>query len=596
VNWSGADDEPVRRLTGSRVHGLVLSSILLTLLGLPFASHASAAACESLVLTQVGEPSADSVLVMLPTALIGTELHARNVSVLQGATPLVLRSVQRLAAGRVDVAIVLDTAASAPDAAYARARRLGASFLGALPPDVRVAVVSGGRNPTVLSPLTAPRERALVAVRRASRSGGHAGVDGVALAGDLLSTGSDRSRHVVLISTGSDDTSQRDVAQVVSTLDERDTNLHAVSVRGPVDPSWGSQCPSGVGAGQEAAAGSLLAGRVAEMYELVPLRVDASVPMTVRVRSEPVDVSAELAFSEPDTAVRGSRIEGPQQTGSGLGLKTWTLAGAIGVAAAIVLLIYRLLPAMPAGGALRHRTNPPSTVPLVLGKPDRRFSLAVSALAPPQRPALGRSVDLESAPRDEPDVEQAPEREPDVEPAAERGVDEPPAAERASDVEPAAKRGVDDERPAPERASDVEPAAKRGVDDEPARERGLDDESDWASIEASSPSTPGDLRLEAWVARICLLSVLPLAATVRVVLGHGLLPVGSDPAWAILGTGLALGAVGSWWLWLATSPPYPLSPLRSGPMSSSRLAGPGVAALTPFWLGVLPGALLIMLT
>src|SRR5687767_6592847 len=198
------------------------------------ASPASAAACHALVAKPLGERSNASVVVTIPTALIGQDLHASNFTLRQGGTPVPLRSAQRLGAARVDLALVLDTAASAPDPAYTRARRLGASVLRALPPGVRVAIVSGGRNPSVLSALGAPRERALVAVWRAGRFGGHAGIDGVALAADLLVTGSERSRHVVLISTGSDNESQRDAAQVLSTLDERGTNLHAVSVRGPV--------------------------------------------------------------------------------------------------------------------------------------------------------------------------------------------------------------------------------------------------------------------------------------------------------------------------------------------------------------------------
>ena len=129
-------------------------------------------------------------------------------------------------------------------------------------------------------PWVHPRARALLAVRQASRSAGHAGVDGVALAGGLLAADSGRSRHVVLISTGTDDASKSDIAQVLTTLDARGISLHPVSVRGSLGPSWGGQCPPTVRAGQEAAASSLLASRVAETYELVVPRADPSAPMT----------------------------------------------------------------------------------------------------------------------------------------------------------------------------------------------------------------------------------------------------------------------------------------------------------------------------
>ena len=337
----------MRRLVGSRAGAVLLCSVVLTSLAVPMASPASAAACHALVAKPLGESSNASVVVTIPTALIGQDLRASNFTLRQGATPVQLRSAQRLGAARVDLALVLDTAASAPDPAYTRARRLGASVLRALPPGVRVAVVSGGRNPRVLSALGAPRERALVAVRQAGRSGGHAGIDGVALAADLLATSSARSRHVVLISTGSDNESQRDAAQVVSTLDERGTTLHAVSVRGPVEPSWGGQCPSTVGGGQEAAAGSLLARRVAETYELVPTQADPSVPMTVRARSGPVDASAQLAFAAPDTAVRGTRIERPEPAGSERGATVWIVAGLLLLAMALALGVRRFAPVLP---------------------------------------------------------------------------------------------------------------------------------------------------------------------------------------------------------------------------------------------------------
>jgi hypothetical protein len=228
------------------------------------------------------------------------------------------------------------------------------------------------------------------------------------------------------------------------------------------------------------------------------------------------------------------------------------------VAVAIVLLLYRLVPAMPtvlAGGASRIRRKRQTNLPLVLRRHDRSSVAIPLPPPPPQRPDL------------EPPVEVAP------------------VPERSVEVEPASERGLE-----------AEPAPEPLVELEPAPERGLEDESAWATAETSPPSKPEDLRLEGWVARVCLLSVLPLAATVRVVLGHGLLPVGSGPVWAVLGAGLVLAAAGSWWLWVATSPPYPLSPLRGGPLGSLRLAAPAVAALAPFWLGVLPAALLIMLT
>jgi hypothetical protein len=337
----------VRRLIGLRAGALVVCSVLVSLAGLPAAAHAAASACHVLVVKPVGDQSPSSVLVTVPTALIGQELDAGNFTVSQGAESVEVQSVQRLADSRVDVAIVLDTAASAPDPAFARAQRFADSFLDALPPDVRVAVVSGGQNPTVLSDLSASRPGALLAVRQATRSPGHAGVPGVALAGDLLTAGPDTSRHVVLISTGTDGASQRGLTPVLSRLDDRGINVHAASVRGALAPPWGGQCPPTVGAGQEAGAGALLASRVSETYELVVAPPDPSAPVTVRVRSGPVDASAQLAALLAGTAVRGTRIEGDDPAGSGPGRILWVLGGLLLVALALGLGLYRLSPGLP---------------------------------------------------------------------------------------------------------------------------------------------------------------------------------------------------------------------------------------------------------
>jgi hypothetical protein len=350
----------------------LIASTLLPLVGVAAASPVAASSCQALVAKRAGEPPTSSVLVTVPTALLGQELQPSNFTVSQRVEPVAVHSAQRLAASRVDLAIVLDTPAAAPEPAVARARRFAAALLGNLPPDVRVAVVSGGRNPTVMSALGDPRARALLAVRQSGRTAGHGGLDGVALAGVLLGADSYRSRHVVLISTGNDDSSRSDVAAVLTRLVARGISLHPVSVRGSTGPSWGGLCPPPVRAGQEAAAGSLLASRVAETYELVVPLADMAAPISVRVRRGPVDASAQLAVLSPaGTAVRGTKIEGQAPAGSRRGLNLWILAGLLTVATALLVDHFRRWPSGP--GPLARSSWFTDTHPIVLppGPPSR---------------------------------------------------------------------------------------------------------------------------------------------------------------------------------------------------------------------------------
>jgi hypothetical protein len=286
---------------------------------------------------------------------MGEQLHEGDFLVSQDSQSVGLLSVRTLAASRVDVAIVLDTAASAPVPAYERARQFALSLLAQLPPGVRAAVVAGGSQPRVLSGVTADRERAVAAVRQASRSGGHALVDGVAVAGDLLATRSGRLRHVVVVSTGRDDGSERDLSRVRSTLDENGIGLQAVAVRGQLEPSWGDQCPPAVSGGEVRGAASLVAWRVSAAYELVAARIDDTSPVTVRVRSGDVDARAQADLPPVDTAVRGLRLERSQPEEPGSGMIIWVLAGLVVLGLAAALWVYRPVPSWGRARAARFQ-------------------------------------------------------------------------------------------------------------------------------------------------------------------------------------------------------------------------------------------------
>lgn len=267
----------------------------------------------------------------------GQPLNKGNVTFSQQAGPVTPDSVRRLEPSQIELAIVLGTAATVSNRSYARAQRLATSVLNSLASGVRVAVVSAGGDLEVLSGVNAGRGEALAAVRNATRSGRLSGIDGVALASDLLKDSGGQSRNILLISTGDDKASRRNAADVLSTLDERRLNLQAIGVGGPVDSSWGKQCPAAVGSGDIDTVGLLLASRLGAQYEVVLARADFSAPLTVRVLSGAVDVRTSVAPVEPETAVPGTPGTGPQPTGSGRGIRVWLIAG-LGILASVAIL------------------------------------------------------------------------------------------------------------------------------------------------------------------------------------------------------------------------------------------------------------------
>lgn len=109
-----------------------------------------------------------------------------------------------------------------------------------------------------------------------------------------------------------------------------------------------------------------------------------------------------------------------------------------------------------------------------------------------------------------------------------------------------------------------------------------------------------EMRLDARAARLGLLALLPVAIATRTVFGS---PSDDDwPWWPLLAAAALLAGFGTWWLWRATAPPYPLWPYRGNPHGDPPHQprgypwGPRVSAVAPFCLCLLPALLLILLS
>jgi hypothetical protein len=384
-----------------------------------------------------------------------------------------VESIDPLRPSKLDVAIVLDTAAEAPEAVYRRARSLVTALVDNLPARVRVTVISAGGTADVLSPLGTDRAESQDGITDAPRGRGHAWLDGIVHAADTLPDNPDRVAQVVVVTTGPDDASARNTQHVRSVLADRGVALSVTAAGEPGDQVLGGeQCPARV-TGQTEAAAAVLAQRLAGRYLAVAPAADLAQPLTVRVRSGQVDVSATtvpaLTTGAAETAVLGTKL-GTRVPDSAS--TTWAPLG-LGLLAMLILaaLVVPVLTTADIGARLTSR----------------------------------------------------------------------PSAHRA-------RRSTDYRRSDPEHE---------------------------------------ELRVDAWMARLCLLFLLPAGLAARLQLGDFGLQGAAE--WAAIGLAAVLGGLGSWWLWRSTTPPYPLWAGRTDPR------GPRVTAVAPFCLCLLPAVLLVAL-
>ena len=241
-----SDTEPVNGQSGAtrRVAGW-LGAVLVGVLalavapGLPTASATvSATECGDLEVAPRPDARPAALLLTMPSSLSNASVPVSAVSVVQKRSVKV-ESVKALRPSRLDVAIVLDTAAEAPDAVYRRARALVTALVDSLPARVRVTVISAGGSADVVSPLGTDRAEARDGITDAPRGPGHAWLDGIVHAADSLPDVPDRVAQVVVVTTGPDDASARDTQHVRTVLADRAVALSVTAAGEPGDQVLG---------------------------------------------------------------------------------------------------------------------------------------------------------------------------------------------------------------------------------------------------------------------------------------------------------------------------------------------------------------------
>ena len=244
----------------------------------------SATECGDLEVAPRPDAKTPALLLTMPSSLGSATVPVSAVSVVQKRSVRV-ESVKALKPSKLDVAIVLDTAAEAPEAVYRRARALVTALVDSLPARVRVTVLSAGGTSDVLSPLGTDRAETQDGILDAPRGPGHAWMDGIVHASNTLPDNPDRVAQVVVVTTGPDDASARST-QHVPPCSPTARSLSASRLPAkPADQVLGGSSARPGSPARPRRRGRCSPQRVAGRYLAVAPAADLALPLTVRVRN-----------------------------------------------------------------------------------------------------------------------------------------------------------------------------------------------------------------------------------------------------------------------------------------------------------------------
>lgn len=142
-------------------------------------------------------------------------------------------ALRRLPADDLTVVLAVDTSGSMSGEPLEAAMRAATSFLDAVPPQVRIAVVGFGSEVTTAAGFTTDREELREAIGGLVTRGETALYDGLAQATKLLASEQRGRRLVVLVSDGGDTVSTTAASQVVAQAADLAITIEAVSLQTP---------------------------------------------------------------------------------------------------------------------------------------------------------------------------------------------------------------------------------------------------------------------------------------------------------------------------------------------------------------------------
>ncbi len=129
-----------------------------------------------------------------------------------------------------EVVLVVDVSGSMSGAPIAAARAAASSFVARARPGMRVGLVSFATHVDVIAAPTRNHELIATAIDGLSAGGRTALYDAVVATAGVFSSGSDRTRTVVLLSDGEDNESAADLAAAAQAVSDADVTLYAIEL------------------------------------------------------------------------------------------------------------------------------------------------------------------------------------------------------------------------------------------------------------------------------------------------------------------------------------------------------------------------------
>ncbi len=166
-----------------------------------------------------------------PEELRDLDLDGSDVTIFQEEEEIdfLLRTLE---AEPIEVVLLLDTSGSMAGRPMAAARTAAAEFVGQLPPNSDIAVVTFGTDVEVVADFATESEQLLAAIAGVTATGETAVYDAVIEAIRLVQEAPRSRQFVVLLSDGGDTESTSTLAETTDALTEVDVGFYAIALRG----------------------------------------------------------------------------------------------------------------------------------------------------------------------------------------------------------------------------------------------------------------------------------------------------------------------------------------------------------------------------